>query len=277
MVRVDATGLSDPIDWNGDGNTDGDPQDINFDGLETALSEYQRLAQASLESARRTAHPRRLVPRQLGRPTVGPLSLNVGKGDLGKGNLGKGDLGKGDLGKGDLGKGDLGKGDLGKGDLGVGILVALSLGKGDLGKGDLGGGDLDVGSGAPDQSVALDLDFVTATAVNGGSPTPPSGVEACLTDDGECVAEGGDTPVKVTWLAPNLGQPIRYLIYRFAFTPPFEPPAEVPTVEIASVTGDGGPPPTTYLDYLAPPGVSLAYFVIAVPSLPPWSRRVRRC
>ena len=140
----------------GPSDGDGDPasplvvtQDVNFNGRVDGAGGFPALPssddwaaiQLNQIGSRRNVGalytiPNPLVPGGV-LDVVGPLSLNLGKGDLGKGDLGKGDLGKGDLGKGDLGKGDLGKGDLGKGDLGKG-----DLGKGDLGKGDLGGGDL---------------------------------------------------------------------------------------------------------------------------------------
>ena len=180
------------------------------------------------------------------------MSLNAGKGDLGKGDLGKGDLGKGDLGKGDLGKGDLGKGDLGKGDLGTGAPdgVTLTLGKGDLGKGDLGRGDLDVGSGVGTETTVFEIDFETASAVTGGEPLPPTGLQACLTDDGEDCYSEGDRPVLLSWLAPNFGSPIAYYIYRLEdvsnpFVPPVPLPAEAPIVVLTAPIQ--GTLPTSYL------------------------------
>ena len=142
LFRIDGTGISGAIDWNGDGDTaDTLQQDISFSG-----GDLQALDAGSNDWLN-------LDLRHIGsRRNVGGLSLGVTAADLGKGDLGKGDLGKGDLG--DLGKGDLGKGDLGKGD----------LGKGDLGKGDLGKGDL----GSPN-SPDGDLDLDTARHV-GNSP-----------------------------------------------------------------------------------------------------------
>jgi hypothetical protein len=137
--------------------------DVNFDGVPDQLhlgsNDWANLHLNQLGS-RRNAGGLFLDDNQ---PTIGPLSLSVGKGDLGKGDLGKGDLGKGDLGKGDLGKGDLGKGDLGKGDLGTGSPVSVVLGKGDLGKGDLGAGDL--GTGGPGEPLG-EPDFTIVTALN---------------------------------------------------------------------------------------------------------------
>ena len=104
---------------------------------------------------------------------MGPLSLDVGRGDLGRGDLGRGDLGRGDLGRGDLGRGDLGRGDLGRGDLGRGDLGRGDLGRGDLGRGDLGRGDLgrgDLGEGA-DFEISGDL-------VAAGGYTPPTELKA---------------------------------------------------------------------------------------------------
>lgn len=266
MVRVDATSVGGAIDWNADGLLENsDAQDINFDGSITPLNpgsnDWASLRLNQLGSRRSVGGL--FLDKTSGEPTVGPMSLNVGKGDLGKGDLGKGDLGKGDLGKGDLGKGDLGKGDLGKGDLG-GSVVSLTLGKGDLGKGDLGLGDLDVGSGTPAEQDVQELDFETATAATGGNPTPPSALQACLTSEFEsefeCATEGGDRPVKLQWLAPNLGQVVNYLIYRFEYTPPFEAPAELTAEDQIAVVGASE---TTFLDGSAPANKHLAYYVIA--------------
>ena len=130
----------------------------------------------------------------LGRPSVGPLSLDAGRGDLGRGDLGRGDLGRGDLGRGDLGRGDLGRGDLGRGDLGGTI-----LGRGDLGRGDLGGGDLFVGD--PDEPFG-ELDFETAGDL---AKTPPIEFRACVI--GEELPRRADAvpPVRLDWTSPTVG------------------------------------------------------------------------
>lgn len=171
-VRVDAPTKEATVDWAADG--DGNPaspvvvsQDVNFNGrIDGAIaplagSDDWSALLLNQVAVRRNVGAIYTVPGSL-LDVVGPLSVNLGKGDLGKGDLGKGDLGKGDLGKGDLGKGDLGKGDLGKGDLGKG-----DLGKGDLGKGDLGGGDLF--DGGPDNPGG-ELDFETFVSMGSDPP-----------------------------------------------------------------------------------------------------------
>ena len=82
--------------------------------------------------------------------------------------------------------------------------------------------------------------------------------------NGACVTTGGGAPVRVSWLAPNFGSPIAYWIYRIQYAEdPFVPPAVLPTQQIAIVSSESGPPPTSYLDNAAPAGARLAYFVIA--------------
>jgi hypothetical protein len=160
--RVDGTTVGGPIDWNGDGNIGGSAivQDINFDGNTNGLfggsNDWARIRLNQIGS-RRNVGGWFLDLETLA--NMGPLSLDVGRGDLGRGDLGRGDLGRGDLGRGDLGRGDLGRGDLGRGDLGRGDLGRGDLGRGDLGRGDLGLGDLEIGG--PNEPL-LDIDFETA-------------------------------------------------------------------------------------------------------------------
>src|SRR5207248_9761385 len=136
----------------------------------------------------------------LGRKAVGPLSLDVGRGDIGRGDIGRGDIGSGDIGRGDIGRGDIGRGDIGRGDIGRG-----DIGRGDIGRGDIGrgGGDLDVGGTNRNEPLG-DISLETAKAVEGDKPTPPSGLTACLTSDGACADGGGDRPVLLQWQAPHL-------------------------------------------------------------------------
>src|SRR4030095_4900861 len=134
------------------------------------------------------------------------------------------------------------------------------IGRGDIGRGDIGrgGGDTDVGSG---DEPFVELDEPTARAVTGGAPDPPSGLAACLTDDGVCASEGGGgVPVLLTWDAPHFAQVIAYKIYRFEYSGEFAAPAVLPSEAIATVTpfceGDVCTleVPRRYYDYGAPFG-----------------------
>lgn len=208
MVRIDARTAASEIDWNANGLAESNfAQDVNFngrldgDGLPfpalVGSDDWSSILLNQIGSRRNVGGL--FVDPATGAFIVGPLSLDVGKGDLGKGDLGKGDLGKGDLGKGDLGKGDLGKGDLGKGD----------LGKGDLGKGDLGGGDLF--DGDPDNPGG-ELDFETAGDL---AKTPPNEFKACVI--GVDCPTGDISPlhrVRLDWGTPNVGGVLQYVVYR---------------------------------------------------------------
>jgi hypothetical protein len=229
MVRVDAASLVKPIDWNANGAWDLTlfAQDINFDGkpdlLGAGANDWANVRLNQL-GARRNVGGYYFVPPDF--YAVGPLSLDVGRGDIGRGDIGRGDIGRGDI-----------------------------------GRGAFGGGDLDVGG---DDEPFGDIDLETARAVAGNAPSPARDLTACLTSDGVCTAEGGSVPVRLSWQAPHLDQATSYSIYRFAYDPeaPF-PPALLPTTPIDTVYGDGGVPPTTYSDGSAPYGQNLAYFVIA--------------
>ena len=72
---------------------------------------------------------------------MGPLSLDIGRGDIGRGDIGRGDIGRGDIGRGDIGRGDIGRGDIGRGDIGRGDIGRGDIGRGDIGRGDIGRGD----------------------------------------------------------------------------------------------------------------------------------------
>jgi len=205
FVRIDARTSTGVIDWNANGAVDTNfALDVNFNGrTNTAMLDKDDWSNLRLNQigARRNIGGLLAIPGST-QFAVGPLSLDVGKGDLGKGDLGKGDLGKGDLGKGDLGKGDLGKGDLGKGD----------LGKGDLGKGDLGGGDLFTGD---PNNPGGELDFETAGDL---AKAPPNEFRACVIGvDSGCT---GTTQqfhrVRVQWTAPNVGGVASYSVFRVA-------------------------------------------------------------
>lgn len=259
MVRVDARTAAATFDWNANNVLDPiNSLDINFNGRLDGVSagglrgsdDWSNLRLNQLGSRRNVGGLFVYARDAGGTPTsfaVGPLSVDVGKGDLGKGDLGKGDLGKGDLGKGDLGKGDLGKGDLGKGD----------LGKGDLGKGDLGGGDL---FDRDPNNPSGELDFETATGL---AKTPPIEFEACVLGV-DCAS--GTTPlhrVRVGWSAPNVGGVKVYTVYRVPGTGPApgQPWTAVGTVSPAAFAG------TTVYSFIDTStlvnGAQYTYFVVA--------------
>ncbi len=265
MVRVDSASLAGfEIDWNADGvaNAAGvlrdGMQDVNFNGTVAALNpganDWDAVRLNELGGRRSVGG---FFIDQQGRKAVGPLSLDVGRGDIGRGDIGRGDIGRGDIGRGDIGRGDIGRGDIGRGDIGRG-----DIGRGDIGRGDFGGGDLDVG--APGEPAG-EIDLETFTAATGNAPTPPNALQACLTNgEGQCAAEGGAVPVRLDWQTPNIGRAVSYEIYRFNRDPeaPF-PPGALPTEPLATIQGTEGPVPTYYLDESAAPGVNYAYFVIA--------------
>ncbi len=226
MVRLDATGVSDNLDWNGNG-ADGSlyPQDINFDGFFESLNESHddwaniRLNQVG---SRRNVGGWFLVEDPATGDFVafmGPLSLDTGRGDLGRGDLGRGDLGRGDLGRGDLGRGDLGRGDLGRGDLGRGDLGRGDLGRGDLGRGDLGRGDLgrgdlgrgDLGVGADDGLFELDKGLARELA-----NSPANELRASVIYDGCDGSSPADCHrIRLDWKASHIGSVKKYFVYRF--------------------------------------------------------------
>jgi hypothetical protein len=242
MVRIDGTATGGRIDWNADGRgPDQTPQDINFSGTVTPLNDgFDDWANIRLNQigARRNVGALYLDDDV---ETVGPLSLDAGRGDLGRGDLGRGDLGRGDLGRGDLGRGDLGRGDLGRGDLGQ----VLTLGRGDLGRGDLGRGDL--GVGADDEPIG-DLDFETAAALGDA----PSGLTAVQVKNG----------VQLSWQPPNLGGVFKYLIYRVDGAT-VTASSEIKQVGVVVATAPGQAPALTKIDNRAKRGVLYTYFVIA--------------
>ena len=274
MVRVDSLGLASAgVDWNADGveNVNGPPsqQDVNFNGLTVALNEgandWANLRLNELGGRRSVGGFFKVGDRYF----MGPLSLDIGRGDIGRGDIGRGDIGRGDIGRGDIGRGDIGRGDIGRGDIGRGDIGRGDIGRGDIGRGDIGrgdfgGGDMDVGTAS--EFFNGELDYETFIAATGNAPTPANALRACLTDgEGQCAdGTGGGTPVRLTWQAPNNGRPVAYQIYRFNVTAgaPF-PPTPLPATPIDTVTGEGQPP-TTYLDVLAGDGVSYAYFVVAL-------------
>jgi hypothetical protein len=206
FVRIDADPrLLPAVDWNGNGTISGPgapvAEDVNFDGVpgQTFLGANdfstldlrqvgarravgsEDLSYSVVDPSTCTTPGTPCTPPPRTDPAVGGgLSLDTGFGDLGFGDLGFGDLGFGDLGFGDLGFGDLGFGDLGFGDLGFGDLGVPQ--DGPLGPGDL---DLDTAGSLGNAPNAL-----AATVLKG---------------------KGG---VLLVWVAPNLGTPTAYQVYR---------------------------------------------------------------
>ena len=235
-------------------------QDINFDGSVTPLTPGSNdWANIHLNQAggRRNVGGIFLDTRAGNRRTLGPLSLDVGRSDIGRSDIGRSDIGRSDIGRSDIGAGDLGHGDIGRSDIG-----RSDIGRSDIGRGLFGGGDLDVGGPV---EVIGELDLETATAPSGNAPSPPNGLKACLTAGSECANESGDTPVKVEWQAPHLGKVVGYFVYRFEVDPASFPPANLPATPIGTVGLPEGSntPLTTFLDFSAPSGANLAYFVRA--------------
>ncbi|MGD9902030.1 MAG: Ig-like domain-containing protein [Vicinamibacterales bacterium] len=263
-VRVDALRTMDPVDWRADGDGDPsspaqEPQDVNFDGdPDDTLESFDDWANIRLNQIGSRRNVGVIFPVSTPTPgvfldAVGPLSVNLGKGDLGKGDLGKGDLGKGDLGKGDLGKGDLGKGDLGKGDLGKG-----DLGKGDLGKGDLGGGDLFDPVGFPSAPPGGELDFETFTSM--GSD-PAYEFAACVVGSG-CANAPPELQVHdvlLSWTAAA-GGVVSYTAYR-------APGAGIPDQSLWTAVGPPVPATANPLQQIDGAslvnGATYSYFVLA--------------
>ena len=280
MVRVDSLGLaSDGIDWNADGlvNTGGvndGVQDVNFNGVTLALNDgandWANIRLNELGGRRSVGGFFKVGDRYF----MGPLSLDIGRGDIGRGDIGRGDIGRGDIGRGDIGRGDIGRGDIGRGDIGRGDIGRGDIGRGDIGRGDIGrgdfgGGDMDVGTAS--EFFNGELDYETFIAATGNAPTPPNALQACLTTEaGTCAAVGGNRPVLLTWQVPNVGQPTSYSIYRFEYDPAAAfPPATLPTTPVAVVSGippiegEGlGAPPTQYVD-AAGGAMTVAYYVTA--------------
>jgi hypothetical protein len=265
MVRIDAPSVAGPIDWNANGDSLSGPlmQDINFDGLATPLNaganDWAHIFLNQIGS-RRNVGGIYADPAASGRLTLGPLSLDVGRSDIGRSDIGRSDIGRSDIGRSDIGRSDIGSGDLGQGDTGRSDIGRSDIGRSDIGRGLFGGGDLDVG-GANEPFGEIDLE--TARAVTGNAPTPPDGLRACLTSNGECASQGGGTPVLLNWQAPHVGKPTRYRVYRVEFWSETFLPGNLPTASIGTVETIEGVLPTTFLDYSAWPDARFAYFVIA--------------
>src|SRR5262249_11840846 len=165
MVRVDASKVLGPIDWNANGVVPDTAftQDINFDGEIDGGSTHSELKASPNDwvtlrlnqiGGRRSVGGYYIDTQ--GRNAVGPMALAVGGGDMGRGDCGGGDMGRGDIGRGDIGRGDIGRGDIGGGNIGRGDIGRGDIGRGDIGRGLFGGGDPAVG-GANEPFAELSL------------------------------------------------------------------------------------------------------------------------
>ena len=167
---------------------------------------------------------------------VGPLSLDVGRGDIGRGDIGRGDIGRGDIGRGDIGRGDIGRGDIGRGD----------IGRGDIGRGDIG-------------EAAEEIDSAIATAAGN---TPPTQFTACVIGIGGCPGNTADPAqnhrVRTGWKPPNVGTVSQYLVYRFRTNDPLQAKTLVGSVPATLGTSD-----YTLVDLQELPNAQFTYFVVA--------------
>jgi hypothetical protein len=250
MVRIDGTNLGLAIDWNANLNAvdQGVSQDINFSGASTAntvlnagANDWATIRLDQLGARRNVGG---LFPTldAAGRRVLGPLSLDVGRGDIGRGDIGRGDIGRGDIGRGDIGRGDIGRGDIGRGDIGRG-----DIGRGDIGKGDFGRGDYGVGAAGEAEGEA---DAETVAALGN---TPPIDLQASLT-------EGSISPstyFKLDWKAPVVGQVLNYKVYRVVG--PTVTESNFPSAPLKIVSGST----TTTIDNPYSAFSTFTYFVIA--------------
>jgi hypothetical protein len=200
MFRVDSTTVAGPYDWGQDGLISGTPpEDLNFDGVRAQLNpapnDWATLRLNQVGSRRNVGG---FFTDAAGKSSLGPLSLDVGRGDIGRGDIGRGDIGRGDIGRGDIGRGDIGRGDIGRGDIGVG-----GLGRGDIGRGDIGRGD----------------DEVTTEIAAASGNTPPNELRASVRGIEDPLNCAGLSPadchrIRLDWKAPNVGSVVRYHVRR---------------------------------------------------------------
>ncbi len=217
MVRVDAASVFGPIDWNLDTSLSSS-QDLNFDGtisspLNAGSNDWINLRLGQVAARRNVGG---LFVDAAGNLIVGPLSLDVGRGDIGRGDIGRGDIGRGDIGRGDIGRGDIGRGDIGRGD----------IGRGDIGRGDIG-------------EAAEEIDSAIATAAGN---TPPTQFTACVIGIGGCPGNTADPAqnhrVRTGWKPPNVGTVSQYLVYRFRTNDPLQAKTLVGSVPATLGTSD---------------------------------------
>jgi hypothetical protein len=240
-VDVDARGwtATNPIDWNVDGVISGATGDVNYDGVTSSLGEGSNDFE--------TMDFRQIGARRaVGSPSVGGgLSLDAGYADLGYADLGYADLGYADLGYADLGYADLGYADLGYADLGYA----------DLGQGDNGFGDahqplyeIDVVTGQRKRNPkAGDIDL----EVGGTQGQTPSALSAVVVKKA----------VQVSWVAPVVGQPLSYTVYRIVGSQVTETAINAATTVKTLLTGS--PPLTSFVDSSGTKGLVYTYFVVA--------------
>jgi uncharacterized protein YjbI with pentapeptide repeats len=240
-VDVDARGwtAANPIDWNVDGVIASSAGDVNYDGSISNLGEGANDFE--------TMDFRQIGARRaVGSPSVGGgLSLDAGYADLGYADLGYADLGYADLGYADLGYADLGYADLGYADLGYA----------DLGQGDNGFGDAhqplfetDPVTGQRKRNPkAGDIDL----EVGGTQGQTPSTLSAQILKK----------TVQVSWVAPVVGQPLSYTVYRIVGSQVTEAAINAATTVRTVLTGS--PPFTSFVDSSGTKGVIYTYFVVA--------------
>jgi hypothetical protein len=222
-VRIDARTKAGPVDWKADNDlVDASfALDINFSGATTLVEppgapqilagsdDWSNLSLTQVGGRRNVGA---LFIDLDGLPTLGPFSLDVGRGDAGRGDAGRGDAGRGDAGRGDAGRGDAGRGDAGRGDAGRGDAGRGDAGRGDAGRGDAGGGDLFDGD---PNNPGGELDFETAVDL---AKAPPNEFKACViggTGPDACTDQS--TPlhrVRLDWKAPTVGGVFSYVAYR---------------------------------------------------------------
>ena len=241
MIRVDSGTVVSAIDWNADGVVNSAPsQDINFDGAKTSLNagsnDWANLHLRELGGRRNVGGL--FVNPATGALTLGPLSLDVGRGDIGRGDIGRGDIGRGDIGRGDIGRGDIGRGDIGRGD----------IGRGDIGRGDIGAGDLFEPAG--------ELDAETASALGN---TPPNELRACVIGTGAC--SGGPLHrISLDWKSPTVGSVSSYRMFRVTGSTVVA--GQTQTL-VAQVPAAAGVVEYAAIDTQELPNVTITYFVVA--------------
>ena len=221
MVRVDVPSLASLIDWNLNGVGDGIiSQDINFDGVGGLITEPQ-LLQGSNDWAA-------IGLNQIGGGRsvggwffdgdgvyMGPMSLDMGRGDFGRGDFGRGDFGRGDFGRGDFGRGDFGLGDLGRGDFGRGDFGRGDFGRGDFGRGDFGQGDA-LGDGGLGQRAFVELTIEDVAAAGFGPPNTltaaviPTDFPCFGLPQASCLNHG----IELNWTPPTVGTFVETTAYR---------------------------------------------------------------
>ena len=199
MVRVNDTSDLGVVDWNANGaNNAGFAQDINFSGATTSLnastSDWDNIFLNQLGGRRSSGG---FYIDTSNRKAVGPLSLDIGRGDIGRGDIGRGDIGRGDI-----------------------------------GRGDFGGGDLDVGAA---NEPFTEIDLETAQAV--GNAPPSGLIVCQVNSGEGCSSDGyAGLRYRLTWQAPIVGAVDHYEIYRVVGNTVTGDPEQV-KVKVGEVSG----------------------------------------